>query len=119
MAYKVVNEFKDKDDNKTLYRVGEGYPKGNYQPTEERIAELLAVHPKYKRVFIEKVEIDEEKAEREAKEAEEKEFAEQKAKEEAEAKAKAEEEAKAKAEAEQKAEEEAKVAKGKTTKTEK
>lgn len=56
MAYIVVNRFKDLDDENRVYKVGQEYPQGNYEPTEERIAQLSAVHSKYKRVFIEKVE---------------------------------------------------------------
>ncbi|WP_277585845.1 Rho termination protein [Psychrobacillus antarcticus] len=86
MGYKVKNKFKDKFDNNTLYNAGDDYPKGDYKPTEKRIDELSKEHSSYKRVFIEKVETDEEIAKREAEETA---IAEQKAKEEAEAKAKA------------------------------
>jgi hypothetical protein len=94
MAYKVINSFTDLEDNNTLYRVGEEYPKGDYKPTQKRIEELSEVHPKQKRIFIEEVEKEDEKADREAKEAEERAAAEQNTKEESEAIAKAEEEEK-------------------------
>jgi len=55
MPYKVVNSFIDKEDNNTLYEVGEEYPKGDHKPTKKRIEELSKIHPKYKRVFIEEV----------------------------------------------------------------
>ena len=53
--FKVVNDFTDLEDNKTLYKVGEEYPKGDHKPSKKRIEELSGVHPKYKRVFIEEV----------------------------------------------------------------
>jgi len=60
MAYKVINRFKDTQDNNTVYEVGEEYPKGEYKPTKKRIAELSKEHPKYKRIFIEEVKETEE-----------------------------------------------------------
>lgn len=57
MPYKVINNFIDKEDN-TLYRLGEEFPKGDSKSTKKRINELLKVHPKYKRAFIEKVEVE-------------------------------------------------------------
>jgi hypothetical protein len=56
MHFKVVNEFKDTKDKNTIYKVGEVYPKTEHKPSEKRIKELSGVHPKYKRVFIEKIE---------------------------------------------------------------
>ncbi|KMM38602.1 hypothetical protein [Guptibacillus hwajinpoensis] len=56
MIYKVMNGFKDIDDHGTIYKPGEKYPKGDYKPSQKRIAELSKEHPKYKRVFIEEVE---------------------------------------------------------------
>ncbi len=56
MTYKVINRFIDTLDNNTLYRIGEFYPKGNYKPTKKRISDLSKEHPKFKCVFIEKVE---------------------------------------------------------------
>lgn len=53
--YKVINKFIDLD-NKTLYNVGEGFPKGNSKPTKKRINELLSIHPKYNCAFIEVIE---------------------------------------------------------------
>lgn len=72
MAYKVINKFIDKEDNDTFYNVGDEYPKGDYEPSNDRIEELSKQHPKYKTAFIEVEETDEEKAAREAKEVEEK-----------------------------------------------
>lgn len=53
--YKVINRFYDKEDNHTLYEVGEGFPKGNSKPSKKRIEELLNKHPKYGIAFIEEV----------------------------------------------------------------
>lgn len=57
--YKVINEFKDLQDDRTRYKIGEEYPKGEYKPTKKRINELLKIHPKYKRAFIEEVKTEE------------------------------------------------------------
>ncbi|MCA1058113.1 hypothetical protein LCL96_04170 [Rossellomorea aquimaris] len=54
--YKVVNDFTDLKDNKKKYKAGKPYPREGYKPTVERIEELSAVHPKYKRIFIEVIE---------------------------------------------------------------
>lgn len=54
--YKVINSFRDREDNDTLYKSGEEYPKGDFKPTKKRINELSKEHPKYKRRFIEKAE---------------------------------------------------------------
>lgn len=72
MAYKVVNKFYDNEDNGTFYNVGDVYPKGENEPTQERLEELSKTHPKYKVAFIELVETDKEKASRELKEAQDK-----------------------------------------------
>jgi hypothetical protein len=55
MPYKVVNRFVDTVDNNTPYEIGEDFPKGDYVPSQERIDQLSAVHPKYNRVFIESI----------------------------------------------------------------
>lgn len=66
MAYKVINEFIDKHD-KTLYKVGEVFPKGNAKPTKKRIEELSKKHQKYKVSFIEEVQ-EEKKPSKQSKE---------------------------------------------------
>ncbi|MBU5214566.1 hypothetical protein [Heyndrickxia oleronia] len=76
MPYQVINDFRDKENNNILYRKGDVYPEEGYEPTKERIEELLSDHPVYKQIFIEKVETEEEKTARELKEKEEKEKAE-------------------------------------------
>jgi hypothetical protein len=60
MVYKVLNRFRDKENDDVIYEVGETYPKGNYKPTKKRIAELLKEHSRYKRVFIQEVKEDKE-----------------------------------------------------------
>lgn len=82
MAHKVIKAFRDLEDNNTLYKVGDEYPKGNHKPTKKRLKELSELHPKYKAEFIVEVETEEEKNDREEKEAKAK--ADQKMKEEAE-----------------------------------
>ena len=69
MSYKVLNRFKDTDE--TVYETGDIYPKGESEPSQKRMKELSAVHPKYRKRFIEFFESDMEKAEREVKEAKE------------------------------------------------
>jgi len=56
MAYKVINKFIDSEDNNTLYKVGDEFPKGDHKPTKKRIDELSKVHPKYKLAFLEEKE---------------------------------------------------------------
>ncbi|MFS0783556.1 hypothetical protein [Bacillus sp. 1P06AnD] len=55
MRYKVINDFKDKEDNNTFYKKGEEYPKGRQKPTKKRIEELSKKNPEYKVAFIEEV----------------------------------------------------------------
>lgn len=85
MEYKVIRPFKDKENDNTRYNVGDVFPKGEKKATKKRIEELSQKHPKHNVAFIAPViasgentdstpvETDEEKAAREAKEAEEKE----------------------------------------------
>ena len=85
MEYKVINPFKDKENDNTKYNVGDRYPKGDLKTSKKRIEELSKKHSKHNVAFIapviageenldsETVETDEEKAVREAKEVEEKE----------------------------------------------
>lgn len=56
MPYKVISKFIDKEDNNTLYEVGDEFPKGDSQPAENRIETLLNKHPKYNKAFIVEVE---------------------------------------------------------------
>jgi hypothetical protein len=57
--YKVINAFKDKEDNARLYNVGDSYPQGDNKPSKKRIEELSKKHPKHKVAFIEKVIVEE------------------------------------------------------------
>lgn len=36
MKYKVIKRFKDLEDNKRLYEIGQSYPREGLEPTEER-----------------------------------------------------------------------------------
>lgn len=62
MAYKVINDFYDSDNNKFHYKKGDIYPQGDYKPSKDRLGYLVDVHPKYKKAFIAEIQ--------EAKEAE-------------------------------------------------
>lgn len=55
MRYRVINEFVDKEDNDTHYKIGDEYPKGNYKPMKKRIEILSKKHSKYNRIFIEEI----------------------------------------------------------------
>ncbi|MGD6894294.1 hypothetical protein [Bacillus infantis] len=68
-SYKVVNAFKDAEDNNTRYKAGDPYPKGDHKPTKKRIEELSSVHPEHNLVFIKSVE-DVEEEEKESIKAE-------------------------------------------------
>jgi len=52
MPYKVIKQFKDKEDKGRLYEVGDEYPKGSFKPTNKRLNELSELHPHYKAAFI-------------------------------------------------------------------
>lgn len=55
MGYKVIKQFKDKEDGNKMYEVGDEYPKGSFKPTKKRLDELSELHPHYKAIFIEEV----------------------------------------------------------------
>ena len=55
MPYKVINTFRDKENDNLLYRVGDTYPVEGYKPNKKRIAELSKEHPRHKYAFIEEV----------------------------------------------------------------
>ena len=40
--YKVVKRFADLKDNSRIYEVGDTYPRKNFKPSDERIAELAS-----------------------------------------------------------------------------
>ena len=41
MAYKVIADFKDKNDDAYLYKIGDVFPRKGKRPTKERKAELV------------------------------------------------------------------------------
>lgn len=41
MAYKAKITFRDLQDNEYIYQVEETYPREGYEPTKERVAEVL------------------------------------------------------------------------------
>lgn len=41
MAYKVIQTFRDKEDNNSLCRSGEIYPREGLSPTKERLKTLI------------------------------------------------------------------------------
>ena len=52
MAYTVVRSFIDRQDNKHLYKVGDSFPRLNYEVSEERILSLMNGDNKAGKVFI-------------------------------------------------------------------
>jgi hypothetical protein len=55
LAYKVINGFRDVQDNNRLYKEGDEFPSGDSKPSKKRIEELSKKHPKHKVAFIEEV----------------------------------------------------------------
>ncbi|MCM3454407.1 hypothetical protein M3685_10670 [Heyndrickxia oleronia] len=55
MPYKVINDFRDKENNNIIYRKGDTYPVEGYKPSKKRITELSKEHPEHRLVFIEEV----------------------------------------------------------------
>lgn len=53
--FKVIYKFADLQDNKTVYKVGDTYPRKGYEPTEKRIAELLGKRNKIGKKLIEEI----------------------------------------------------------------
>ena len=52
--YKVIVQFPERYDGDHLYRVGDAYPREGWEPTAERIAELLDGTNRAKRVYLKK-----------------------------------------------------------------
>lgn len=52
MPYKVLNEFIDKKQKKTLYREGDIYPKSGFKENPERVTFLQSDENEYQKVFI-------------------------------------------------------------------
>lgn len=59
MAYKVINDFRDGEDGKRLYRAGDPYPREGLKPTKKRLSELSKKHQEHKVAFIEEVKEEE------------------------------------------------------------
>lgn len=53
--YRVINTFKDLQDDGHVYKVGDTYPRGEDKPTKKRAEELASKHPTHKFAFIEEV----------------------------------------------------------------
>lgn len=53
--FKVIYKFADLEDGKTIYRVGDVYPRKGYEPTEKRIAELLGKKNKIGKSLIKEI----------------------------------------------------------------
>lgn len=60
MAYKVINKFKDLQDNGFFYNVGDAYPRKGKKASKKRIAELASDENKRGMPLIEEVEAEEE-----------------------------------------------------------
>ncbi|WP_147536094.1 hypothetical protein [Bacillus marasmi] len=56
MAYKVITNFFDIEDNKRLYEVGQTYPRAGFEVSQERIEYLLNKQNQFKGPFIKQVE---------------------------------------------------------------
>jgi len=52
MAYTVIRSFIDRQDSKHLYKVGDSFPRLNYEVSEERILALASGNNKAGKVFI-------------------------------------------------------------------
>lgn len=59
ISAKVVNPFKANEHNGHFYKAGDQYPAEGFSADEERIYFLTGVHPKYKKVYLAEVVIDE------------------------------------------------------------
>lgn len=55
----VVNGFKENAHDGHIYRVGEIYPAEGFEATEERVTFLADIHPKYKKIYLANVELEE------------------------------------------------------------
>ena len=56
MTYRVLEYFKDLQDNGYKYRAGDEYPRAGYKPSKDRIAELSTEKNKRNRPLIIRVE---------------------------------------------------------------
>ncbi|MGE7091678.1 hypothetical protein ACQKII_09545 [Lysinibacillus sp. NPDC048646] len=56
---KVVNPFKELQHKGHMYNAGDTYPAEGFEATEERVYFLTGVHPKYEKIYLAEVTIDE------------------------------------------------------------
>ena len=55
MAYKVINDFYDAENNNEHYVKDDVYPKGDFKPSKKRLETLTGIHPEHNKAFIEEV----------------------------------------------------------------
>ncbi|NEU29940.1 hypothetical protein GN156_04005 [bacterium LRH843] len=67
MSFKVLNNFREKGHNNTVYSVGDIYPAEGFKADEKRVSFLQEIHPVYCVRFLDSVE--EEKAPEKPKKA--------------------------------------------------
>jgi len=67
ISAKVVNPFKANEHNGHFYKAGETYPAEGFSADEERVYFLTGVHPKYKKVYLAEVVINEQEQKTEQK----------------------------------------------------
>lgn len=58
MAYTVINQFTDLQDNEYRYNVGDTYPREGYVPSAERIEMLSTMNNRQRKVLIKAVETE-------------------------------------------------------------
>lgn len=58
-SYTVVNRFRDKQHD-YIYEIGEAYPAEGKKLVKSRAEELTKIHPQYRMVFLEPVEVKKE-----------------------------------------------------------
>ncbi|MGN4124884.1 hypothetical protein ACMGD3_07685 [Lysinibacillus sphaericus] len=56
---KVVNPFKELQHNGHMYNAGDTYPAEGFEATGDRVFFLTGVHPKYEKIYLAEVVIDE------------------------------------------------------------
>lgn len=54
MAYKVLNDFIEKEHDNTFYKKGDMYPKEGFKEIARRVKFLQSIHPEYQVAFLEK-----------------------------------------------------------------
>lgn len=59
ISAKVVNPFKALEHKGHIYKAGDTYPAEGFSADEERVYFLTGVHPKYKKIYLAEVVIDE------------------------------------------------------------